>query len=416
VFLAGTARHFNRMDIQRPLLMHPGLGVGPRRLELDRMLEYPTLPRLAVAQQLDAELRAEELRLLYVAMTRAREHLVLVCAAADASSTLKKLGEVWSAPADPQALAALPSVSEWLLLAALGRPEAQELRAFAGPVGILPAEAAGAPWKISLLSCGKEEERARTEALSCGAAGPGAQDLSAAGSEGADELPEHLFEPYPYAAQTEIPSKLTATQLKGRPEDSEAAEDAPRPPKSHTFRRPRFAMEERGLTPTERGTAIHLAMQHIDFQKTGSIDEIRAEIIRLVEHAFLSPEQGESVDPAVLAAFFASPLGLCLKHAANLTREFKFSVLLPAQLFYPGGGDDPVLLQGVVDCFWEEDGSLAVLDFKSDRVSPGGEAARAAEYKGQLDAYSRALTEITNLPVKRRILYFFATGCALEVP
>ncbi len=381
------------------------------------MLEYPTLPRLAVAHQLDAELRAEELRLLYVAMTRAREKLVMVCACADADATLRKLGEVWSAPADPQVLSSLSSVSEWILLASLGRPEAQVLREHSGTDEIIPVQTAGTPWQISLIPCTEEETQNEEAAKNNDPAEmPFPPPSGETGKADDWDVLEALFYQYPFPKQTEIPSKLTATQLKGRPKDSEAAENTPPPTKPHTFRRPRFITEDSGLTAAEQGTAIHLAMQHIDFERVGSIEEMQAELARLVDDAFLTPEQGESVDPEVLAAFFASPLGRRLRSAPGLTREFKFSVLLPASEFYSGGGDDPILLQGVVDCFWEEDGGITVLDFKSDNVKPGAEPARAAEYKGQLDAYSRALAEITGIPVKRRILYFFSTGCAVELP
>ena len=217
-------------------------------------------------------------------------------------------------------------------------------------------------------------------------------------------------------AEVELPSKLTATQLKGRALDEEVAEAAVRPPRPIRLGRPRFAAEEFGLTPAQKGTALHLVMQYIDFERTERVEQVRAEIARLVERAFLTPQQGEAVDPAKIAAFFASPLGRELMASTSLRREFKFSILVPAADYYPqAGAEEQVLLQGVVDCCFETLEGITVVDFKTDRVDRRSAAARAEEYRPQLAAYSRALEEITGKSVIRRCLWFFALDQAVDV-
>ena len=146
-----------------------------------------------------------------------------------------------------------------------------------------------------------------------------------------------------------------------------------------------------------------------------SPETIREELRRLTAEGFLTSQQGEAVPPEVPAAFFASELGRQLLAAREVHREFKFSILMPAADYGPGLEGEEVLLQGVVDCWFDGLEGITVLDFKSDRIRPGGEAARGEEYRPQLEAYSRALERITGRRVAHRILWFFATGTGLEL-
>ena len=198
-------------------------------------------------------------------------------------------------------------------------------------------------------------------------------------------------------------------------DDEAAAETAQKPRASH-FDRPRFAAEKLGVTPTQRGTAHQLVMQYIDFDRTGTLDRVKAEIERLVSFQYLTPEQGEAVDPEKIYAFFRSDLGREALSSPTLRREFKFSVLEPADRYFPeAGGGEQVLLQGVVDCYFETPEGIVVVDFKTDRVTPETVRPRAEGYRPQLEAYAQALSEIAGRPVARRALWFFATGESVEV-
>ena len=410
VLLCGLARQLNRSDMREPILFHPKLGVGPRRLDLVRGIQYPTLARRAVERQLEYEMMAEELRLLYVAVTRAREKLILSVALTGGGRDVARLLPDAGCPAAPQALAGCKSPAEWVLLPALARPEAAPLRDAAGGMGTPQCRAPlGPAWDIRWV-----RGAALREVPLRRAAAP-AEPEQAEGPDPA--LVERLRWTYPHAADVDLPSKLTATQLKGRALDEEvAAQAAPAPLQERPLRRPRFVQEERGLTPAQRGTALHLAMQYLDFARTGSPEEIAGELRRLVEGAYLTPEQGEAVDPAAIAAFFASPLGQEVRRARRLRREFKFSLLVPARRYWSGAGEgEQILLQGVVDCCFETEAGLTVVDFKTDRVGEADLLARAEAYRPQLAAYSQALEEIFEKPVARRVLWFFHLGRAVEL-
>lgn len=408
VLVCGLSRRLNREDLMRPVLFHPVLGVGPKGLDRERMVEYPTLARRAVSRQLEREMMAEELRLLYVAMTRAREKLVLVCSLTGGARDLQRMAGDAGCPVEPQALLGMQAVSQWVLLPVLARPDADALRRAAGVEIPVTAEDCGPEWDIRWINgsglavepppCGAPPEEEADED-----AGPG--------------LEERLLWQYPFAGDVEIPSKLTATQLKGRDLDGEAAEETPQPPRPVRFGRPRFASEEMGLTPAQRGTALHLVMQFIDFSRTETVEQVAGEIRRLVERQMITPQQGEAVRPEKLTAFFSSAIGREVRASETLHREFKFSILVPAAGYYARASrGEEVLLQGVVDCWFETPEGITVLDFKTDRVDERTVGDRAEEYRPQLAAYSRALEEVTGRQVCRRVLWFFALDRAEEVP
>ena len=408
VLLCGLARRLNREDMSRPILFHPKLGVGPKGLDVERGIEYPTLARMAVARQLEREMMAEELRLLYVAMTRAKEKLILSVALTGGGKDLEKLAGDAGDPVDPQVLLACQSVGQWVLLHALCRPEAGALRRAAGQDEVVLDTSFGPAWDIRFVD-GTPLAQMPPHRWT-------APQREQEEEEGGEDLANLLRWTYPHEAEVAIPSKLTATQLKGRALDEEAAEEAPRPARPLSFGRPRFAAEEMGLTAAQQGTALHQVLQYIDFERSETVEGVRAEIARLVEQQYITPQQGEAVDPAPIAAFFRSDLGQQLLSSVSLRREFKFSILEPASRYYPQAGEgEQVLFQGVVDCYYETLEGITVVDFKTDRVTKRTVAERAEHYRPQLEAYSRALAEITGKQVIRRVLWFFALNQSVDL-
>ncbi|MBR1780212.1 MAG: UvrD-helicase domain-containing protein, partial [Oscillospiraceae bacterium] len=403
VLLAGLSHQFNRVDLMRPVLFHPRLGVGPKGLDTEKRIEYTTLARRAVALQLDKEMKAEELRLLYVAMTRAREKLILLYTTRDwAAAAQKRAGDAGAHP-DPEALSALNCMGDWILLPALARPDAQVLREKGG------------------VSCAALVQKDRWDVRYIAARIPDRTRVNKA-EPGSDTrtLPPETLEAlawrYPYAALANVPSKATATQLKGRVLDEEAAEQTEQGGGDLSFRRPRFEEAERGLTPTQIGTAVHTVMQLIRPEMTGSAALVQEEIDRLVALECLTEEMGRAVRPERVAAFFASPLGRAALAADDLRREFKFSVLEQASKLDPSlPAGERVLLQGVIDCCFTGTDGLCVVDFKTDRIRPGQEAQRAEVYRTQMEVYTSALSRITGKPVAHRCLWFFATDTAWEL-
>ena len=384
VFLCDTARRFNKQDSRDTVLVHPELGLGPKVTDLERRVEYPSLARNAIRLRLEREMLSEEMRLLYVALTRAKERLFMTAAVKNAEQIVEKTAAAVSLPMPPELLAAASSPLVWLL-------SAQSVCGDRLRLSIHGAET-------------KETETAEA-----------AEEENAADGESLKELERRLSFAYPHREAEALPSKVTATGLKGHMERDEDAEDIS-PKRERSFRMPDFTRKDKPVTGAERGTATHLVLQYMDFAKTGSLEEIKGEIRRLHGARFLSDREAAAVDAEAIRRLFASELGKRMLRAEDMRREFKFSLLCDAETIFGVAAGEQVLLQGVVDCCIEEDGQFVVIDYKTDAVrTPEEAAARAKRYAGQLQSYAAAMERICKKPVKECVLYFLAADRAVGI-
>lgn len=399
VMLAGLSRKFNDQDYRQQVLLHPELGAGCNVFDEAGRYRYHSIAKRAIISKLRAESRAEELRVLYVAMTRAQDRLIMSCCGSALDARLHALSQRLTLPPEPLLAAEARCPGDWVLEAALLRTEAGQLFRAAGKPA--QTQVSDFPWEIRYSEVCTEPE----------ATEPAPPTAEAAVPTDAEALAEAWRFEYPHPAAAAIPAKITATQLKGRALDDEVADGRP-VRTAHSLRKPVFEAA-RPLTAAQRGTAAHLAMQYLDFSKTGSLEEIQAELRRLVAEEFLTAQQAEAVSPDQIARIFAGPVGQRIRSADRVIREFKFSVLTDASIYDPAGRGEQMLLQGVTDCCLIKDGALTVIDFKTDRVAPGEEETAAKRYQSQLDAYSLALGRIFALPVAEKILYFFRTDTVI---
>ena len=402
VILSDLARRFSNMDFQSSVLVHPQLGLGPVCVDARRHIQYPTIARQALERTLRREAKAEELRVLYVAMTRAKEKLIMVHTQANAGGRVADLMALSDCPVLPEAVDSGKCMGDWIMLPLLQRSEAGALRAFAGQNSEGRFFAEETPWPVCVH-----------DGLQFAAP---AQQSDAAEEERApqrEELPADfaaLSYRYPYAEQTAFPAKLTATQLKGRAIDEEISENTTLPPRLRNLCKPKFLAGKTALTGTERGTALHLVMQDLDFFCEPNEQSVREQIEKLRAQRKLTDEQANAVDVRAIVRFLRSDLAARIRKSKQVEREYRFSLLRPVRDFSSLDADDSVLLQGVVDCFFEEDGELVVVDFKTDHVSRAQLDERAEHYRPQLEAYSMALTRVMGKKVKEKVLYFFSAG------
>ena len=402
VILADLDHTFSRQDFDTAVLVHPQMGLGPRRVDLKRKIKYPTLARLAIEEKLRRENLAEEQRILYVAMTRPKEKLILVDSMYNAAGRLQKLAAMASCPVLPETVAGCKTFGEWLLLPLLCRPEAAPLRA-CGEVEVEQMYCGDTnPWQVFL----HDSEAYRTR--------PGRAVLTEE-TEGREASfdPELLEFQYPYRLETDLPAKVTATQLKGRALDEEIAEKAAHMPYIRPLSQPKFRQQRHGLTPAERGTATHLVLQYLDFSDRDVAGQV--ERLRLADK--LTAEQAAAVDIQALERFLASTLAEEIRRGENVRREYRFTLLMDARNYDPAAsGEDAILLQGVVDCCFETEQGMTVVDFKTDRVhTPDAVAERAEHYRPQLEAYSLALEQVLEKKVTRRTLYFLNAGETVDI-
>ena len=218
---------------------------------------------------------------------------------------------------------------------------------------------------------------------------------------------------YGHVAATTLPTKVTATQLKGREWDEEIREEGAPRAYGGDFPRPRFLRETTALTATEKGTAMHLVMQYLDFDRGG--DTVEAQVAAMAAKRLLTQQQAEAVDCGAVARFLDTPLCDRIRRSRRVYREQRFNLLVDGTILGADGAGEEIMLQGVVDCAFVEDGKLVIVDFKTDHVTVETVPGRAEHYRAQLEAYALALGRVLDLPVAEKVLYFFHTNSAINL-
>lgn len=425
VFLADTARRFNRQDATAKTLLHARLGFSCVRRDLTLNRQFTTIPQEATRLEIERSSLSEELRVLYVAMTRARERLIITAAMDSPDKKLEKLSAALprednpvrgdgesdlpsqerpsaqgslpgKSPVPPYLVRSGNSYADWLLMALLRHPDAGALR---------DSLSAG-----TLTEPGRWEIRRYTPVS--------LEDGEGAEQEAVPVLPdEELYRrlleaerwQYPHRLATEIPSKRSVSEIVRE----EAGQERER-----FWARPAFLERRGGLTAAQRGTALHTFMQFADYGRAA--EDPGAEIRRLVERGYLTAVQGEAVEAPRLAAFFASPLYGRIARSSQVLRELRFLDELPAsELGYgdenasESGAQERITVQGIADCVFLEEGRWYIVDYKTDAVQTP--QALLYRYGRQLELYARILSRSFPEPVGGCILYSFGLGREIEL-
>ncbi len=397
VFLCGLSRRFNQESARGQVLCHKDLGLGLSCVDSKQRVRYPTIAKRAISSRILEESISEELRVLYVAMTRPKDRLILTYAVSNLEGDLEDIA-LRKDLSDPLLLTSQVSCpGQWVLQSAIGRMEAGEFFTIGGR-----------PDKVTLR---EPAWRIKTVEAPCEAAGDildREEERVSIPPEVMEKLRAGLAFRYPYEASTMTPSKQTATQMKGRFKDQEAAENTVQLHK-HAFRKAGFSTK--APSGTEYGSAMHSAMQYIRYEACTDEGAVKQELQRLTAEGRISQAQYRCVDAGKIAGLFASDLGRKLRGGVPSIREFKFSILEETE-DAPG---DEILLQGVVDCAIFEDDGITLVDYKTDYVTEETIALRADYYIPQVKVYANALRRIYQMPVKSVLLYFFSLDRFVEI-
>lgn len=398
VFLSGLSKRFNLEDTYNPVLCDRELGLGLCCVDRKNRIRYPSVAKKAIAQKMIAQSISEELRVLYVAMTRARDRLIMTYASDHLEKTLMNMVSRGDLCDRELMTSQVSSMGSWVLQTAMKKAEAGAFFALSGyPDNTFLSEY---PWRIAVVSSPNDK----------GEGDSALEDTEELSEDIADRIGSSLGYVYPQKQATQTPSKITATQLKGRLLDGEVSQHT----RSESYfrrqvRKPSFAVQQQ--LGKDRGNALHLAMQYIRYDRCTSAAAVSAEIERLKEEQFISAQQAELVDSGKIAAFFSTPIGKKLMTSENVLREFKISVLQDASDL-PG---EKILLQGVIDCALIESDGITVIDFKTDRVIDRDVERIVARYRPQVQAYGDAICRIYEKPVKEILLYLFDLDLAVTV-
>ena len=402
VFLCGLSRGFNTSDVSRQVLSHKDLGLGLTYTNTVQRVYFPTVAKRAIAAKIRAESISEELRVLYVAMTRARDRLIMTYAARNLDDQLTELA-LRIDLTDKELLTAYVSCpGTWVLMTALQRTEAGAFFNISAKPDCSSVQQI--PWTIQV----KEVSNVQIAA----------DDTMSQTTDFPVSLIEKMRKglkfQYMHNTSVSIPSKLTATQLKGREKDQEVAEFTHMMQQSASDFRSPFHKKQVN-SGTDYGNAMHNVMQYLDFTCCESPETIYSDISRMEASGLISHEQAKTIDIEKIFRFFQSELGIKLRRANEVLREFKFSILEDAGNYYDHVSDDKILLQGVIDCALIEENGITVLDFKTDFVTASNLETKIAQYTPQVQTYANALVKIYEKPVLHAYIYFFSNETFISI-
>ena len=374
--VAGCGNGFNLLDLKKQLIINGKYGIGMNYVVENS--KTSTIARNALRMVQLTKLIAEELRLFYVAQTRAEERLVLSVTAKDMAEEIRTaaaslgLNSVDTGKVPTETVLSAIGLKQMILCAALLQKSGDKLCSLAN---INPVKYGGiGDFKLIVNKITSEADECKNDIIN---------DTEVLLNETIlNEIEQRFSYQYPFSDECSIPSKIAVTELVHKNN------------KEYDFSsRPRF-LSKSGLTPAERGTAVHKFFQYADFSKA-SVD-LDGEISRLFEWEFLSQEESDSIDRVTLGKFFKSELYSRLINADRIMREYKFMVKYPYL-------EHETIIQGIADCIFFEQGEIVIVDFKTDNVS--NLEILKERYAQQLEIYKTALEEIFDAKVKECIIY-----------
>lgn len=388
VFLANTARKFVS-DSSKAVLLHSRYGYAQKLYDPALSASFNTMPRNALAMEKRRGEMSEELRVLYVAMTRAKQKLIMLATPSRPAGTYiagvaKKLAG--QREISPFAVRSVSALSDWLTMCALLHPDGEPLREYAGVSAECDKQA------DFRLTCGVIDQPFDDDVDESDNADTAVTEENSAVI---DELRLHAEYVYPYEGLSGLPVKVAASSLAHRM--TEEAYD-------RHLDRPAFLQGEK-LTSAEKGTALHAFMQYADF--AAARENIKAQLQLLTDEGYLTQAQADSVDIEKARSFIDSELVTRCLNADKVYKEYRFNIRIPAKRVDPeieeSLSEETVILQGAVDLAFVEDGELVIVDYKTDRVKAPEDLAE--RYASQLLLYKDAMEECLSLPVKECLIY-----------
>lgn len=423
VFASDLGKNFNETDSRNAVIFHQKWGCGMDYMDIEKRVSYRTLAKRALAEAIKEENLAEEMRVLYVALTRAKEKLIL-------TGTVKNFEKAfwkWNATADcgtenlpVSRLRRGRNYLDWIMPAYLRHPvgvefpedwewelEEREEYSFIGE---------DSRWSLSLLN--KEEvlkETAEEQKIA------EEQKDYFGGWESPEEMTkqrEEVFRilswQYPYGKETKLPAKLSISEIKRKYQEEMTGEVVA---SAHKEIKLPNKEEKAALSGAQLGTAMHTFMEEADLRKAYDREEIEALSAELVQKGRLAAEEAKALRKRELLKFFQSELAQRLRAADTIETERTFSLLMqPKELFFGEeyqDVEDKILVNGIIDCFFIEKNEVILIDYKSDRVYD--EEELIGRYHVQLQLYRTALERALGLPVKETYIYSFAMGKAIPL-
>ncbi|MGN8644635.1 helicase-exonuclease AddAB subunit AddA [Gracilibacillus sp. HCP3S3_G5_1] len=423
VIVGAMNKQFNQQDLRAKYLLHKELGFATKYIDPVKRIMYPTLIYHGIKKQMQREMLAEEMRVLYVALTRAKEKVVLIGTVGSLEKKKKKWASIithhdWVLPAYYR----LESLSylDWVGASLVRHQKGEILRGEEELLNI-PKEITEdvSIWKVDRVHQRDYQDidqtnREQVEALEM--AIHQWEGLTLEDNDLKEKVTSQLEFQYPYQDSIFYRAKQTVTEMKRQHEmvDSYSDQQMIEAFRAPIRKRPRFMQKEQKLTRAEIGTAMHTVMQHLPLTNDWTEIALIEFIARLEAKEIITIDEARVIDTEAILSFLETHIGKRLVEAEQVEREIPFSLTLPAQEVYPKWEEEHqerIFLQGVIDCVIKTDKGLILLDYKTDQIqeeiSSQVEEKLKNRYQIQIDLYAKALEQIWKQPVIEKYLYFF---------
>lgn len=410
VIAAGMGKNFNLRDTNADVLLHKDLGLGPKFVDPNLRTYRDTIAKLAMKDQIKMESLSEEMRILYVAFTRPEDKLIIVGSLKNIENLVKK----WDKSDNVYSLMNGKNYLDWIGPALIRHPDGEVLR----QLGDLQFDesrysAENSKWTINVLGrqaivLEEQEKLLKDEEYREKLVNFDRKDFPPNGyTRYKDEIYNRLNWEYDHTEATLIPSKLSVTDIKKTTvqEMDSIVHQIPTLVKS-----PKFMEGKKAFTAAERGTIIHFVLQHLDLNNVHSKEQIHDQIDFMVARELITKEESKVVNIEKLLNYFNSEIGKRMLEANKVYREYPFIIEKSASDVIKGLSgnlEEKLLVQGIIDCYFEEEDGLVLVDYKNDTIFNGDISSVVARYKVQLSLYKEALERITERKVKETYLYLF---------
>lgn len=386
VFLCQCAKKINLTDTSGDMILHKTLGLGLNFVDYEKRFSYPNIIKKAIAEKMVLETLSEEERILYVALTRAKEKLYIIGCTDNAQKKIDGFCDVLSlykTDCVPHMLTrSAKCYLDWIIPAVLKhfeeRNDVFKLKLIRSDDIEIPAE---------------KEKIVNTDFF---------DNLSAEDSEYDEIIKNRLSYSYPYKSSCQLPSIITVTELKRLLSEENDGYNIYR---QNSLAVPSF-LEKDKISAAKKGTIMHYAMQKVDFLKINNESDAEREVNALCDKGFLSQEEKEYADFKKIALFVCSEIGEKIKKSKFFEREFSFKIPVKMNEIFDGAANDTIIVQGAVDLFFEDDdGTIVIVDYKTDHVKNAADIRK--KYEIQLKFYKKAIEKILKKQVSKTYIYLF---------
>lgn len=401
VFLCGTGKKFNLQDLNDNILLHQDIGFGPKYIDCIRRIEYNTLAKTAITYKSQVETISEEMRILYVALTRAKEKLIITGLSKDLQKEFSKkqdLLEMYNTKAiSPSILKNYKSYLDWFELLYLNNKdtisELLELNIYAKDE------------LIKKFSNEVGEEQKSTEYIK--------EDKEKQKNKELEELLNWKYENYD---ATTIQAKTSVSKIKElENEKIDVISEETNKFEQENMKKPKFLQEELVITNAEVGTLMHLLIQKLNEKEEYTYEKLKNEIQRLVQNEIITIKEASKINIDKLLTYTKSDLYKSLKTAKEIHKEQPFYINLQANEVYEVDIQEKILVQGVIDLYYiDENDNIILVDYKTDYVKQN-EQELVDKYKRQLQIYKLALEEALQKEVSKTYIYSIYLGKSIEV-